>query len=377
MSYFIKLASDKVINVRIAMARILHKHRTLKSEIIQLAEIQAIIEILKHDEHVDVRKIMLGQEFVESQHGRERSVRSSELTETIKENSSFVSVIPEEIAENFSDTSFQSAFDEITENKQSTSSESFTEVKDESEKVEVITNHHVEAQNQDVVSDEIVEESNLQAESNEDKIGNKVDPSDKTTDVESLVTAVTLEKEAVQNVHEETVHEMNENQEEKQDIQVTGISHQNQEDVIVPQVETTQLELENINQQEPSQKNPLENQTLETELLGNIIDEHVADENQDSGSQENHTETLSVVQEKEDEFKGDNLDEVTTPKTPEEIETEVETLSQPVNLNDDSQADQNDDVLAQTNEEVTKSVEEVSDQEVQPNTDSIPEKADS
>jgi hypothetical protein len=72
-----------------------------------------------------------------------------------------VSVIPEEIAENFSDTSFQSAFDEITENKQNTSSESFTEVNDESEKVEVTKNHHVEAQNQDVVSDEIVEESNL------------------------------------------------------------------------------------------------------------------------------------------------------------------------------------------------------------------------
>jgi len=75
------------------------------------------------------------------------------LTETIKENNSFVSVMPEEIAENFSDTSFQSAFDEITENKQSTSSESFTEIKDESEKVEVIKNYQEEAQVQDVVSD--------------------------------------------------------------------------------------------------------------------------------------------------------------------------------------------------------------------------------
>lgn len=39
MSYFIKLASDKVINVRIAMARILQKHQIRKSEIIQLPEI--------------------------------------------------------------------------------------------------------------------------------------------------------------------------------------------------------------------------------------------------------------------------------------------------------------------------------------------------
>lgn len=86
-----------------------------------------MIAALKEDEHADVRKIMLGQEFVESLHGRERSVRTSEISESVREQSSFVSVMPDGLSFDSGDLAFQNAFDEISENNLDTNSQSPTE----------------------------------------------------------------------------------------------------------------------------------------------------------------------------------------------------------------------------------------------------------